>query len=69
MAQEKTTTGSGHDTPLPSREEEARNLASEAMEEIKHGNKEEGEFLMAEAKNLDPSVAKDAKVEKPNGQK
>ncbi len=69
MAQDTSTTSAGHDTPLPSREEEARNLATEAMEEIKAGNKEEGDFLMAEAKNLDPSVAAEAGPKKKGGDK
>ncbi|MBV9538207.1 MAG: hypothetical protein JOY70_04650 [Acidisphaera sp.] len=38
--------------------EEARNLAREAVEEIRQGNKEEGEFLAEEAKALDPDAAK-----------
>ncbi len=55
MADEKPAT----ETALPSRSEEARNLAKEAVEETRHGNKEEGDFLMAEAKNLDREAAKE----------
>jgi ribosomal protein S20 len=39
--------------------EEARNLAKEALEEVAHGNKEEGSFLAQEAKALDPAAAKE----------
>lgn len=59
MAQEKSPSGASHDAALPSRAEEARNLAKEAVEEMKHGNKEEGDFLMAEAKTLDPAAVKE----------
>ena len=44
---------------LPGRAEEAHNLAVEALEEIKHGNKEEGKFLLDEAKQLDPKAAEE----------
>lgn len=37
--------------------EEARNLAHEAVEEMAHGDREEGKFLAEEAKALDPSGA------------
>ena len=48
---------------LPDRAEEARNLATEALDEIKHGNKEEGKFLIDEARHLD-KAATDAVVGK-----
>lgn len=52
-------------------QQEAQNLAKEVVEEIRHGNKEEGEFLAEEARALDGGAA--AKVldhrsgEKPAG--
>ena len=52
MAQ--TSSASGAD---PEKKEEAKNLAKEAVQELKHGNREEGEFLAQEAKSLDPSGA------------
>jgi hypothetical protein len=36
--------------------EEARHLAEEAMDEIKRGNKEEGEFVLDEARDLDTTA-------------
>ena len=42
---------------LPGRAEEAHNLAVEGLDEIKHGNKEEGKFLIDEARHLDPKAA------------
>ena len=42
---------------LPGRAEEAHNLAVEGLDEIEHGNKEEGKFLIDEAKHLDPKAA------------
>ena len=42
---------------LPERSEEAENLAREGLEEIKHGDKEEGEFLIGEARQLDKAAA------------
>lgn len=42
---------------VPDKREEAANLAREAMEEQKHGNKEEAEFLAEEARELDPKAA------------
>ncbi len=42
---------------LPDRSEEARNLATEGLEEMKHGNKEEGTFLIDEARHLDKAAA------------
>jgi biopolymer transport protein ExbD len=36
-----------------SRKEEAKHLAEEAVEEMKQGNKEEGQFVLNEAKKLD----------------
>jgi len=44
--------------PDQEKKEEAANLAKEAAEEIRHGNKEEGKFLAEEAKTLDPEAAK-----------
>jgi hypothetical protein len=41
----------------PEKRHEAENLAKEAMEEIQHGNKDEGRFLAEEARELDPSAA------------
>ena len=69
MAKEDDATGARHETPLPSRAEEARNLAKEAAEELKHGNKEESEFLMAEARNLDPAAVKKSGAAKDSGSK
>ena len=40
-----------------SKQEEARSLAQEAVEEMRHGDKEEGKFLAEEAKQLDPGAA------------
>ena len=45
------------DVHLPDRAEEARNLASEGLEEMRHGNKEEGKFLIDEARVLDKAAA------------
>ena len=42
---------------LPDRSEEARNLAAEGVEEKQHGNKEEGDFLIEEARHLDKAAA------------
>ena len=39
------------------RAEEARNLAKEAVEALEDGEREEGDFLAAEAKQLDPDAA------------
>ena len=47
----------GSEPRLPERSEEAENLAREGLEEIKHGDKEEGEFLLSEAKALDKAAA------------
>jgi hypothetical protein len=44
--------------PDQEKKEEAANLAKEAADEIRHGNKEEGKFLAEEAKALDPEAAK-----------
>lgn len=41
----------------PDRAEEARNLAQDAAEAKRHGDKEEAEFLMKAAKDLDPKVS------------
>ena len=41
----------------PEKRHEAENLAKEAMEEIQHGNKEEGRFLPEEARELGPATA------------
>lgn len=58
MADDKpNTTGTGHQTVLPERSEEARNLAQEGLEERRHGNTEEADFLINEAKNLDQQAA------------
>jgi hypothetical protein len=46
-----------HEPKLPERSEEAQNLAREGLEEIKHGDKEEGEFLIDEARALDKKAA------------
>ena len=40
-----------------SRSDEAQNLAKEAVDAIKQGDKEEGEFLADAAKELDPAAA------------
>ena len=42
---------------LPDRAEEARNLATEGLDEMKHGNKDEGKFLIDEARHLDKAAA------------
>ncbi len=42
---------------LPERSEEAQNLAREGLDEIKHGDKEEGEFILQEARQLDRAAA------------
>jgi hypothetical protein len=44
---------------------EARNLAQEALEEMKHGDREEGRFLAEEAEQLDQPAA--GKVLKKSG--
>jgi hypothetical protein len=41
----------------PEKRHEAENLAKEAIEEIQHGNQEEGRFLAQEARELDPATA------------
>ena len=51
---------SGAEQRLPERAEEARNLAKEGLEERRHGNKEEGDFLINEAKQLDQAATEDA---------
>jgi hypothetical protein len=48
---ERDTTPSGN---------EAKQLAEEAMEEFDRGNKEEGEFVMNEARSLDKKAADEA---------
>ena len=53
-----------HELHLPDRAEEARNLASEGLEEIQHGNKDEGKFLIDEAKALDKAAAESVVNEK-----
>jgi hypothetical protein len=45
------------ETRLPERSEEARNLAKEGVEERRHGNTEESDFLINEAKQLDQQAA------------
>jgi hypothetical protein len=41
----------------PEKRHEAENLAREAVEELDHGNKEEGKFLAEEARELDRTAA------------
>ena len=41
------------------RSEEARNLAREAVEEMRHGDRDEAKFLADEAKALDAKAADD----------
>jgi len=41
----------------PDKRHEAENLAKEALEELRHGNKDEGNFLAGEARELDPAAA------------
>lgn len=41
----------------PEKRHEAENLAKEAIEEIEHGDQEEGKFLAEEARELDPAAA------------
>ncbi len=57
MAHDKPTDAAHAEPHLPDRKEEARNLASEGMEEMAHGNKDEGKFLIDEARNLDKAAA------------
>jgi hypothetical protein len=57
MAEQKTTADTHAEPHLPDRAEEARNLATEGVEEIAHGNKEEGKFLIDEARHLDKAAA------------
>jgi len=59
MAEVKADQPANHGAKLPERAEEARNLATEGMEEMKAGNKEEGDFLINEAKQLDQAAAQD----------
>lgn len=47
------------------RKDEAKNLAKEAVQEIRHGNKEEGKFLAEEARDLDPAAAAEVLEQKP----
>ena len=47
------------DPHLPDRAEEAHNLAVEGLDEIKHGNKEEGKFLIDEARSMDPKATEE----------
>jgi hypothetical protein len=42
---------------VPDKKEEAKNLAREAVEELEHGDRDEGRFLAEEAKALDPAGA------------
>jgi hypothetical protein len=52
------TKSQGQDTQADAeKKQEATNLAREAVDEIRHGNKEEGKFLAEEAKALDPRAA------------
>jgi len=41
------------------RHEEAKHLAEEAVEEMSQGNKEEGKFVLDEARKLDPSAVEE----------
>ena len=52
MAEKKRPSGQESD-----KAEEARKLAEEALDEMKHGDREEGKFLAEEAEQLDPSAA------------
>ena len=54
MDDSKPTDATPH---LPDRAEEARNLAVEGMEEMRQGNKDEGKFLIDEARAMDPAAA------------
>ena len=45
------------DPKTTDKKEEAKNLAREAVEEMQHGDREEGKFLAGEAKALDPAGA------------
>ncbi len=42
---------------LPDTTEEARNLATEGLDAMQHGDKEEGKFLIDEARHLDKAAA------------
>ncbi len=64
MPETKPTEEATHIEPhLPDRAEEAHNLATEGLDELKHGNKEEAKFLIEEARHLD-KAATDAVVGK-----
>ncbi|MBV8095638.1 MAG: hypothetical protein JOY71_24615 [Acetobacteraceae bacterium] len=53
MAENKSKTGE------TDRHEEAKHLAEEAVEEMSQGNKEEGKFVLEEARKLDPSAVEE----------
>ena len=56
----------------PDKREEAANLAREAVDELRHGDREEGQFLAEEARELDAAAAEAVlkqpdKAERPAG--
>ncbi|MBV9757121.1 MAG: hypothetical protein JO047_08715, partial [Alphaproteobacteria bacterium] len=56
----------------PDKREEAANLAREAVDELRHGEREEGQFLAEEARELDAAAAEAVlkqsdKAERPAG--
>jgi len=51
-----------------SRHEEARHLAEEAVEERKRGNKEEADFVLNEARDLDKDAVKEVLKEQKKAQ-
>jgi hypothetical protein len=42
--------------PDPSSREEAQNLTREAVKELRHGNEDEAQFVLDEARKLDKSA-------------
>lgn len=53
----------------PTKQDEARSLAQEAVEEMKEGHKDETSFLAEEAKALDPQAAKEVLKDVPQRKK
>jgi hypothetical protein len=52
----------------PGTQDEARHLAEEAVQEMQQGNKEEAEFVLNEARDLDKSAV-DEVLKKQEGRK
>ncbi len=57
MTETKPKPEGAHEVHLPDRAEEARNLAKEGVEELQHGDKDEGKFLIDEARAMDKAAA------------